>query len=77
MPKTAFHVYYDLVDGEVQVLTLWGARRGDRPALRDVGATTHAHGILDGNLRLAQAKTIARRLDGHGGVASELATTAR
>jgi len=34
MPKTAFHVYYEVVDDEVHVLSLWGARRGDRPLLR-------------------------------------------
>lgn len=34
MRKTAFHVYYELVDGEVHVLALWGARRADRPLLR-------------------------------------------
>jgi plasmid stabilization system protein ParE len=33
MPKTAFHVYYEVLANEVQVLTIWGARRGDRPNL--------------------------------------------
>ena len=31
MKKTAFHVYYEVVDEAVHVLTLWGAVRGSEP----------------------------------------------
>lgn len=34
MPKTAFHVYYEVVGDEVWITTLWGAVRGARPRLR-------------------------------------------
>jgi len=34
MTKTAFRVYYEVVDGEVWVTTIWGAVRGDRPKLK-------------------------------------------
>lgn len=33
MPKTAFHVYYEVLGDEIHVLTIWGAVRGDRPNL--------------------------------------------
>src|SRR5438067_12618313 len=33
MSKSAFHVYYEIHGDEVQVLTIWGAVRGDRPVL--------------------------------------------
>jgi plasmid stabilization system protein ParE len=34
MPKTAFHVYYEITDEEVRVLTIWGAVRSRGPSLR-------------------------------------------
>lgn len=34
MPKTAFHVYYEVVGDEIWVLSIWGAVRGDRPRLQ-------------------------------------------
>ncbi len=33
MPRTGFHVYYDVHEAQVDVLTIWGAARGDRPSL--------------------------------------------
>lgn len=33
MQKSGFHVYYDVVEEEIHILTIWGAVRGSGPTL--------------------------------------------